>query len=135
SREPTSGTGVRILGCGQAHTHQHVSAANDLTEFGAAAAMVRAQAAAGVDLKDVRYAGIYDSFTITLALLMAELGLAPRGESGAMARDGHFDWDGPLPLNTHGGLLSFGHCGSGGALADLVEACLQMKGRADGRQV
>lgn len=135
SREPTSGVGVRILGCGQAHTHQHVSAAQDLTEFGAATAMARAQAASGVDMKDVRYAGIYDSFTITLALLIEELGLAPRGESGAMARAGHFDRDGPMPLNTHGGLLSFGHCGSGGALAHLVEAYLQMKGRAEDRQV
>ena len=135
SREPTSGTGVRILGCGQAHTHQHVSVAQDLTAFGAAAAMARAQASARVDLKDVRYVGIYDSFTITLAVLLEELGLAPRGESGAMARAGHFDGNGPLPLNTHGGLLSFGHCGSGGALAHLVEACLQMKGQAGDRQV
>ena len=34
------------------------------------------------------------------------------------------------PLNTHGGLLSYGHCGVGGAMAHLVEAHRQMTGRA-----
>jgi acetyl-CoA acetyltransferase len=41
SREPGR-FGVRIRGCGQAHTHQHVSAAPRLTEFGAAQSVERA---------------------------------------------------------------------------------------------
>ena len=40
-----------------------------------------------------------------------------------------------MPLNTHGGLLSYGHCGVGGAMAHLVETHLQMTGRAGSRQV
>ena len=32
-------------------------------------------------------------------------------QAGRLARDGHFNHDGKLPLNTHGGLLSYGHCG------------------------
>src|SRR5258708_40364438 len=32
SREPTSETGVRLLGCAQAQTHQHVTAAPALSE-------------------------------------------------------------------------------------------------------
>jgi acetyl-CoA acetyltransferase len=83
----------------------------------------------------VRYAAIYDSFTITLTILLEEIGLAPRGEAGARARDGYFDRAGRLPLNTHGGLLSYGHCGAGGAMAHLAEAQLQMTGRAGARQV
>ena len=43
--------------------------------------------------------------------------------------------DGAMPLNTHGGLLSYGHCGVGGAMAHVVETYLQMTGRADNRQV
>ncbi|HEY2978222.1 MAG TPA: thiolase family protein, partial [Burkholderiaceae bacterium] len=46
-----------------------------------------------------------------------------------------FDRDGRLPLNTHGGLLSYGHCGAGGAMAHLVETQQQMSGRAGARQV
>jgi acetyl-CoA acetyltransferase len=79
----------------------------------------------------VRYAAIYDSFTVTLALLLEEIGLAPSGRAGALAREGQFDLGGRLPLNTHGGLLSYGHCGVGGAMAHLVEAQLQMTGRAE----
>jgi acetyl-CoA acetyltransferase len=133
-RAPTSAHRVRIRGSGQAHTHQHASAAPSLTRFGAAAAMRRALDAAGVALADARYAAVYDSFTITLTILLEELGLAPRGQAGAQARAGYFDRDGALPLNTHGGLLSYGHCGCGGAMAHLVEAHLQMTARAGARQ-
>lgn len=135
SRDRTGGTGVRIIGCGQAHTHQHVSTAPSLTSFGTAAAAARAGLGTRVALADIRYAAVYDSFTITLAILLEELGLAPRGGAGALAREGHFGREGAMPLNTHGGLLSYGHCGVGGAMAHLVEAQLQMTGRAGPRQV
>jgi len=135
SRERVNDFSVRIRGTGQAHTHQHVTAAPSLTQFGAAASMDRAKAAAGVSNADVRYLAIYDSFTITLTILLEEIGLAPRGQAGRMAREGHFSRDGAQPLNTHGGLLSYGHCGCGGAMAHLVETHLQMTGRAGERQV
>jgi acetyl-CoA acetyltransferase len=126
---------VRIRGAGQAHLFQHLSAAPSLAEFGAAIAAGRAMKAAGVTHQDVRYLGIYDSFTITLTMLLEEIGFAPRGKAGAMARDGVFNRDGVLPLNTHGGLISYGHCGVGGAMAHLVETHRQMTGRAGARQV
>jgi acetyl-CoA acetyltransferase len=135
SREPTSGIGVRVMGCAQAHTHQHVTAAPALSDFGAEIAIARAKANAGVEISDVRYAAVYDSFTITLAMLLEDLGLAARGEAAARVRSGHFGRDGAMPLNTHGGLLSYGHCGVGGAMAHLVETHLQMTGRAENRQV
>ncbi len=134
SRERRGARGVRIRGCGQAHTHQHVSAAPSLTEFGGRAAMERASAAAKLGIADVRYAAIYDSFTITLAILLEELGFCRRGEAGARARAGSFAPAGELPLNTHGGLLSYGHCGVGGAIAHLAETFCQMTGAAGARQ-
>jgi acetyl-CoA acetyltransferase len=126
---------VRIRGSGQAHTHQHVSAAPSLTRFGAASSAGQALEQAGVTAADIRYGAIYDSFTITLAILLEEIGLVPRGEAGRRAAAGHFAVDGALPLNTHGGLLSYGHCGVGGAMAHLVEAHRQMTDRAGPRQV
>src|SRR5216683_2223714 len=135
SRERTGETGVRIAGCAQAHTHQHVTAAPALSELGAEIAIARAKAASGLAISDVRYAAVYDSFTITLAMLLEDLGLAARGEAAARVRSGHFGRDGAVPLNTHGGLLSYGHCGVGGAMAHLVETHLQMTGRAGNRQV
>ena len=130
SREPTSATGIRVRGCAQAHTHQHITAAPALSELGAEIAIARAKAASGLAISDVRYAAVYDSFTITLAMLLEDLGLAGRGEAAARVRAGHFGRDGAMPLNTHGGLLSYGHCGVGGAMAHLVETHLQMTERA-----
>jgi acetyl-CoA acetyltransferase len=135
SREPTGGVGVKVRGCAQAHTHQHVSAAPPLSEFGAEIAIARAKADSGIAIADVRYAAVYDSFTITLAMLLEDLGLAGRGEAAARVRAGYFGRNGAVPLNTHGGLLSYGHCGVGGAMAHLVETYLQMTGRAGDRQV
>ncbi len=135
SREPTGEIGVRVRGCAQAHTHQHVTAAPALSEFGAEISLARAKEASGVQISDIRYAAVYDSFTITLAMLLEDLGLAGRGEAAARVRAGYFGRDGTLPLNTHGGLLSYGHCGVGGAIAHLVETHLQMTGRAGNRQV
>src|SRR3954463_424305 len=135
SRERTTEAGVRIRGCAQAHTHQHVTAAPALSELGAEIAIARAKEAAGIAIADVRYAAVYDSFTITLAMLLEELGLAGRGEAASRVRAGYFSRDGEMPLNTHGGLLSYGHCGIGGAMAHLVETHLQMTGRAGNRQV
>jgi len=135
SREPTSGIGVRVRGCAQAHTHQYVTTIPQFDAMGAAMSLKRASAASSIEIGDVRYAGIYDSFTITLAMLLEELGLAGRGEAAPRVRSGHFSRDGEMPLNTHGGLLSYGHCGVGGAMAHLVETQLQMTGRAGNRQV
>src|ERR1700735_2877951 len=76
SREPTGETGVRVRGCAQAHTHQHVTAMPPLSELGAEIAMARAKQDSSVAMSDVRYAAVYDSFTITLAMLLEDLGLA-----------------------------------------------------------
>jgi acetyl-CoA acetyltransferase len=134
-RRDSARAGPRILGAAQAHTHQHVSAAASLTRFGAGDCARRALAQAGVALPDIRYAAVYDSFTITLAILLEEIGLAPRGGAGRLAREGHFAPGGAVPLNTHGGLLSYGHCGVGGAMAHLAEAARQMRGIGGARQV
>src|SRR5689334_7488881 len=109
SREPTGDARVRVRGCAQAHTHQHVTAAPALNELGAEIAIAKAKAASGLSIGDVRYAAVDDSFTITLAMLLEDLGLAGRGEAAAQVRAGYFSRDGAVPLNTHGGLLSYGH--------------------------
>jgi acetyl-CoA acetyltransferase len=129
SRDRAADHCVAVLGTGQAHTFQHVSAAPSLTSVGAGESAAAALAAARVGLADVDYLAIYDSFTITLAILLEEIGLAPRGASGRLAHDREL-----APLNTHGGLLSHGHCGVAGAMAHLVEAQLQLTGRAGVRQ-
>lgn len=135
SAAPGPGRPVAIVGAGQAHQHQHLSALGDVFNTGASAAAGRAFAEAGLSRADIDYLGIYDSFTITLAMLLEETGFAPRGQAAARVRDGNFSAGGRLPLNTHGGLLSFGHCGVAGGMGHAVEAVRQMRGQAGARQL
>lgn len=135
SAEPGGGTPVRITGAGQAHRHQHLCALDSVLATGAADAVRRALAQAGNTIGQIDYLAIYDSFTITLAMLLEELGLAPRGASPQRLAAGDFGRAGALPLNTHGGLLAFGHSGVAGGLMHLAEATRQLAGRAGTRQL
>jgi acetyl-CoA acetyltransferase len=126
---------VSVVGAGQAHRHQHLTAIADTTNYGARDAARRAFDESGLRPADIDYLAIYDSFTITLAILIEELGFAPRGGSAARLREGDFAPGGRLPLNTHGGLLSFGHSGVAGGMGHAVEAFRQLAGRAGDRQV
>ena len=135
SAEPGPQEAVAMVGAGQAHRHQHLTAMADAMQCGAAEAAQRAFREAGLGLDDVDYLAVYDSFTITLVMLLEEIGFAPRGGAAQRARRGDFAPTGALPLNTHGGLLSYGHCGVAGGLAHAVEAWRQMTGQAGARQI
>jgi acetyl-CoA acetyltransferase len=133
--QPTKSPRVAIAGAGQAHRHQHLTAIDDTTNYGARDASRRAFEEAGLGISDIDYLAIYDSFTITLAILIEETGFAPRGGSAARVRAGDFSPGGRLPLNTHGGLLAFGHSGVAGGMGHAVEAYRQLTGTAGARQV
>lgn len=135
SLDPTTPKAIRIRGAGQAHRHQHVSQIKDIHATGAKAAADLAFREAHIDRGQIEYLGIYDSFTITLMMLLEEIGFAARGEAAMKVRNGDFSARGSLPLNTHGGLLSYGHCGVAGGMAHLVEAALQLSRNAGARQI
>lgn len=135
SLQPTAGKSIRIRGAGQAHRHQHVTQIKDFAATGAKAAADLAFREAPIGRERIQYLGIYDSFTITLMMLLEEIGFAPRGQAAEKVRNGEFSSNGSLPLNTHGGLLSYGHCGVAGGMAHLIEAVLQLSGNANARQI
>ena len=133
SAKPSDHGVVRIAGAGQAHKHQHISSSVEWENFGAADAADRAFVQAGITRDSIDILGVYDSFTVTLAMLLEETGFAPRGGAGRQLASGFHD--GPdQPLNTHGGLLSYGHPGVAGGMAHLVEVTRQMQRRAGSRQ-
>lgn len=134
SAEPLAKAPIRMAGWGEAHTHQHISEMPDDIGLGARIAAAAAFETAGRKPADVRLAGIYDSFTPTLALFLEAFGFAPPGGAGRAAREGRFGRDGALPLNLHGGLLSFGHSGVAGFMAHVAEVVVQMRGEAGDRQ-
>jgi acetyl-CoA C-acetyltransferase len=129
------GPQIRLRGAGQAHLHQHLTAMESVLACGASNAADAAFDDAQLQRDDIDYLGIYDSFTITLAMLLEETGFADRGLAAQRVRRGDFSPTGALPLNTHGGLLSFGHCGVAGGMAHIAEAVRQLGGKAGERQV
>ncbi len=64
-----------------------------------------------------------------------ELGLAKRGEGGELFTSGASRIEGRLPINTHGGLLSYAQAGASGGMHGIVEAVRQLRGNEGARQV
>jgi acetyl-CoA acetyltransferase len=126
---------VYLLGAGESFTHEHILAAPSLLRSGAHIAAERAYEMAGLAPSDVDFAELYDCFTITPMLLAEECGLAAEGEAARLWQDGHGGIAGPLPINTHGGMLSHAHAGATGGLFDSIEAVEQLRGSAGARQV
>lgn len=82
---------------------------------------------------DVDVASLYDGFSVFVLCWLEDFGFCKVGESGEWVADPiRISLDGELPLNTSGGQLSGGRLHGFG---HLHEACLQVRGEADGRQV
>ncbi|AJE49201.1 thiolase C-terminal domain-containing protein [Celeribacter indicus] len=128
------GREVYLAGIGEAHTHEHLTSAPSLTEFGAEISGRTAYGMAGLGPEDMDLAMLYDCFSIVPIIEMEELGLAPRGEGGARFAEGQARIGGRLPVNTHGGMLSHAHAGAVGGLMAIVEAVRQLRGEAGERQ-
>ena len=126
---------VYILGAGECYTHEHIFLMPSLTSTGAIESSRRAYAMAGYGPADMDTAGIYDCFTGTLIMMLEDLGFCGKGEGGPFVADGQITYGGTIPVNTHGGLLSFAHPGMPGALFHFHEAIQQLRGGTGARQV
>ena len=85
---------------------------------------------------EIAMAEVHDCFTPTELVLMEDLGFSKRGEAYRDVLDGAFALDGRLPVNTDGGLKSFGHPVGASGLRMLYEVWLQLRGAApDDRKI
>ena len=126
---------VELLGIGEGHTHEHIFAAPSLVDFGCKESATDALAQAGLKHKDVDCAHIYDCFTSTLLITLESMGFYGRGEAGPAALAGEFAIGGRFPVNTNGGLLSYGSSGAAGGMFHVVEAVRQLRGECGPRQI
>lgn len=124
-----------LLGYGEAHTHFNISQSRDLLLGGAQAAGQRAFAMAGLTPSEIDVFELYDSFSYNPLATVEALGVVPQGRGGRLFADGHAAPGGDCPVNTYGGLLSFGHTGDASGMSMLVEGALQVMGKAGERQV
>lgn len=126
---------IYILGAGECYTHEHIFLMPSITTTGAARSSALAYKMAGCSPKDIDVAGVYDCFTGTVVMAIEDLGFCEKGDGGPFVEDGQITYGGSVPVNTHGGLLSFAHSGMPGSLFHFHEVVRQLQGVCGDRQV
>ena len=96
------------------------------------AAAADAYQQAGIDNPQdcIAMAEVHDCFTPTELILMEDLGFSQRGEGWSDVLAGKFALTGELPINTDGGLKSFGHPVGASGIRMHYECWLQLRGEA-----
>src|SRR5471030_1831268 len=121
---------VKIIGAGEAPKGTYGGKV-DLTYSGAVWSGPQAFAEAGVKPSDIKYASIYDSFTITVLMQIEDLGFCQKGQGGKFVSDGNLiSGVGKLPFNTDGGGLCSNHPANRGGITKIIEAVRQLRGEA-----
>ncbi len=127
---------VKIIGSGAATDtlalHQRV----DVTTLNAVKVSgKKAYEMAGVKPSDIQLAEVHDCFTIAEICIIEELGFVDKGQGGPFTEQGHTALEGKIPVNTSGGLKSKGHPVGATGIAQVVEICEQLHGKAGKRQI
>ena len=122
---------VKVMGAGEAPKGPAGGQGLDLTYSGAVWSGPRAFEEAGVTPADIKYASIYDSFTITVLMQLEDLGFCEKGQGGRFVADGNLiSGVGKLPFNTDGGGLCNNHPTNRGGITKVIEAVRQLRGEA-----
>ena len=125
-----------IRGMGEFHSHGYQSQTDAFNaSVGAREAGAQAFRSADMTPDDIDVVQIYDAFSAMPIICLEDLGFCRKGEGGALAASGRILPGGDLPLNTYGGLLSYGHTGDASGLSMIIEGVLQMMNLAGERQV
>ncbi len=132
--------GIKQSDCTELLSYGHATSplgqVEDLTRLDNAAAAVEvAYRDAGMTAADMQVAEVHDCFSITELMMYEAAGFAPFGGAAALAKDGATTLDGRIPVNTGGGLMSFGHPVGATGVKQLLEIHRQMKGQCGDYQL
>jgi acetyl-CoA acetyltransferase len=104
----------------------------DLTTMGAHDAAADLWARTDIKPADLDLLALYDGFSIFVPLWLEAMGLCGHGEAKDFIAEGNIRPGGRYPVNTGGGQLSGGRLHGFGL---IHEACQQLWGEAEGRQI
>jgi acetyl-CoA C-acetyltransferase len=121
---------VKVIGVGEAPKNQSGGDV-DLVYSAARWSGPPAWEMSGIKPTDIKYASIYDSFTITVLMQLEDLGFCEKGQGGKFVSDGNLiSGVGKLPFNTDGGGLCSNHPANRGGITKIIEAVRQLRGEA-----
>jgi acetyl-CoA acetyltransferase len=122
---------VLLHGAGEGHGPYHPHEMPELPGPATRASGEAAFAMAGIRPQDVDVAEVFDAFTIAALVTMEELGFCEPGAGGALFASGATALDGAIPVNTTGGMLTWGNA----HILVVPEAVRQVRGEAGVNQV
>jgi acetyl-CoA C-acetyltransferase len=126
---------IHLAGMGQGSGYS-LHAKKDLTSYEATrAAAKEAYEMSSLTPKDIQFSEVHDCFSIAELVHMEDLGFFKPGEAYKAVAEGLTRLDGPIPINTSGGLKTKGHPVGATGVAQLYEVWVQLRGRAGRRQV
>jgi len=127
---------AKVLAVTQTSDHVALDTKSDITLFQAVkSAGEKAYALAGLGPKDINVAELHDCFTIAEILASEDLGFVEKGNGGPFAAAGCTAINGPIPINTSGGLKSKGHPVGATGVGQICDIVTQLRGEAGERQV
>jgi acetyl-CoA C-acetyltransferase len=86
-------------------------------------------------VEELSHVQLHDAFTVNELVDYEDVGIAPRGKAPHLVKDGYFERDGKIPVNTDGGLKCTGHPVPATGLKQLSESYHQVQGTAGPRQI
>jgi acetyl-CoA acetyltransferase len=122
---------VLLLGAGEGHGPYHPHEMPELPGPATRTSGETAFAMAGVRPRDIDVAEVFDAFTIAALVAMEELGFCEPGQGGTLFASGATALDGTIPVNTTGGMLTWGNA----HIMVVPEAVRQVRGEAGINQV
>lgn len=124
-----------VIGLGQG-SGRGLHDTEDLTSFEANRyAAKEAYAMSGLKPEDIQFAEVHDCFSIAELIHVEDLGFFKPGQAYKAVEQGATRLDGPMPINTSGGLKCKGHPVGATGIGQVCELWAQLRGEAGARQV
>ena len=123
---------LHIVGMGQG-SGRGFHASKALTYFEATRyAAQEAYGMSGLTPKDIQFSEVHDCFSMAELIHIEDLGFFKPGEGYKAIEEGQTRLDGPIPINTSGGLKCKGHPVVGATgVSQLYEVWTQLRGKAE----
>ncbi len=124
-----------VIGIGQG-SGRGLHAAPSLTSFEAnKSAAAEAYGMSGLTPKDIQFSEVHDCFSMAELIHIEDLGFFEEGTGFKAVEEGLTRLDGPMPINTSGGLKCKGHPVGATGIGQLIEVWKQLRGEAGERQI